>query len=232
MSDEKRVSLSGNSPSRFNPRGGTSTAVALFSALSVIAILAGFYWLAGIFAIGAGIFLIRIVKIKTSEHELAHSESAPLKSLRDRLGSLALEPALNPLSTRAQTQLERIDFSLKHAVELLNQKLDSGELAYSRFQAALDDAGRAGFAQLQDAVALLNQASLIGARNPQADVAKTKVDALLTENEKFLESLASATQAIATMETNSSRIELPQGMKELEQIATRAKNLSVKPDPK
>jgi hypothetical protein len=190
-------------------------------------VISGVYWVIGFLAIGGLWAAMRFAKVKTLRHEQRLSLPPAMVSMKQKLGSLALEPSLNASASRAQSQLLRLEAGLKQASDLLGQKLDPNELAYSRFKSGLQSASAAVFSELQDAVESLNQASLIGAKDSKADASKEAAANRLNENEKALDSFASALAAIASMETNSSRVELPQAMQELEQIASRAKHLSL-----
>ncbi len=173
-------------------------------------------------------FAIQAAKKVTAQHEQSMSLPPELKIMRDRLGSLCLEPPLQPQAARVQTQLARLEASLKNASHLLQEKLSPGELSYSRFENSIRISGSAIFLQLRDAVESLNQASVSGAREATAQPMIDKAKQTLDENEKALGALAQAQAAIAAMETNSSRVELPEAIHELEQIAARAQNLSLK----
>ena len=202
-------------------------ATVVVSAGLVVSLIGGVYWLSGLLALAAIWSMMRYVQEKTSRHEQSLSLPPALVAMKQKLGSLALEPSLHDSAGRAQAQLLRLEAGHKQAIELLARKLDPSELAYSRFKSSLQSAAAAVFSELEDAVELLNQAALIGAKDPHAVAIKDAATKCLNENEKALGSFASALAAIASMKTNSSRVELPQAIEELEQIAARAKHLSL-----
>jgi hypothetical protein len=162
-----------------------------------------------------GTVLMRLANKKTLQHEAQLSLPPALVSVKHRLGSLALDPITRESANRARDQLQRLESGLKQASEILQRKLNPGELAYSRFQNGLQSAGAAVFSELQEATD-----KLVSQAYPEASAA-------LDENEKTLGAFASAVKAISAMETDSHRVELPAAIHELEQISARAKNLSL-----
>ncbi len=230
MSDDKEVLVTdiNSAVANVTPRVPMVVVGAIVAGGLVAGALAGIYWVCGIFAVGGLFAFMRIAKNRTAQHERGLSLPPALVTMKQRLGSLSLEPSLNPIATRAQNQLQRLESGLKQATDLLRRKLDPSELAFSRFQMSLQDGASAVFYELQDTVEHLNQASLIGAREQASEPSKTQATNCLDENEKALETFAAAVAAIAAMETNSARIELPQAIHELEQIAARTKRLSLK----
>lgn len=229
MSDEKKIQVVGERAAVPSVISKLRTPVVLTAVGVGVAIgaLVHLYWLAGIVGVVGVIVLLRIAQSKTAEHESKLSLPPALDAMKKRLGSLALDPALNRLAERAQNQLLRLESGMKKAAETLPVKLDPGELAYARFQTGFENAAGAVFAELQDTVEHLNRAALIGAKESAAEPSKAQAQQCLEANEKALQAFAAAVAAVGTMETNSNRVELPQAIHDLEQIAARARKLSL-----
>jgi|GEM_PF-5285902 len=188
----------------------------------------GQLWWSALGAVGLLATLFRMAKTKTAQHEKKLSLPPALAAVKERLGSLSLEPALHALSVRTQGQLQLLEHGLKMAAETLQTKLDPNELAFARFHGGLENAAAAVFAVLQDVVGLLNQAELVGANTAAAIDSQTQAAKALDQNEQALQVFQKALAALSSLDTDSHRVTLPEAIHDLEQIAARAKNLSLK----
>ena len=208
--------------------------ISIFCAGAAVAavIAGGSYWITALLAAACIVVLFTIAKRKTAAHEQSLSLPPALIQMKHQLGSLALQPSLNPLASRMQSQLHRLEAGMNQARDLLSEKLDPGELASVRFSTGFQSATSAVFSQLQEATQMLTQCSFEESTNsPGGGSSKPhleKTQMLLDENETALQAFARALAAMTAMNTNSDHIELPQALEQLEQIAQRAGRLSLK----
>ena len=187
---------------------------------STILVVAG-----GIVGIGLTIaFLLGWARSATAQHESALSVAPELVALKSRLSRWQFDQKLTSFAERAMSQLQRAQHGSVEFKQILDQKLNPGELTYGRYLAVGRDFLSAICANLAKVAETFEQSALT------ANVAKDEINTRLDEGEALIAKFASAQQAVAqiasTSETNDTSTSA--AMRELEDLVARAKRLSEK----
>lgn len=146
-----------------------------------------------------------------------------MSQLRNQFQKGQFIEGLEKPSARALDQLVRLQKLTSGFTHVINEKLNPGELTYTRYTGAFGEARAGIFSNLQNLAKTFEVLS--GSTSPSTET-KTKIETSLETNDRAVAELEKLALAVNEIQTSQPSLQLETNIKLLEDLAERAKKYS------